>query len=371
MKRIITILLTLTLALPLASCGTPKDASQGPETVTITDQTGDTVTVSKNAERIAVCGIFPLPSVLAVFFDSADKLVGIPPEVMAASKNGLLGEIYPEISNAETGFASGSDVNTEELMKLAPDIVFYSADNKQMGTTLKNAGFTAVGISANIHDYDCIKTLNSWLELLGQIYPENDRAKTVSDYSESVLAMIKERTDTLTDEERKEAFFLFKYSESTIMTSGDNFFGNWWLESIGAKNAANELSGDNQQTVNIEQVYAWNPEIIFITNFNTAYPEDLYENTVGSYDWSGIDAVKNKKVYKMPLGVYRSYTPGTDTPITLLWMAKTVYPELFADIDIVEETKDYYQKLFGITLTDRQANLIFNPLESAGIKLSN
>ncbi len=370
MKRIITLLLALTL-LTLVSCGTPQNTQQGSDTITLTDQAGDTVTVPKNADRIAVCGIFPLPSVLAVFFDSADKLVGIPPEVMAASKNGLLGEIYPEILNAQTGFTSGSDVNTEELLKLEPDIVFYSADNKKMGTTLKNAGFTAVGISANIHGYDCIKTLNSWLELLGQIYPENDRAKIVSDYSESVLAMIKDRTGKLSDDEKKSAFFLFKYSESTIMTSGDNFFGDWWLDSIGAKNVAKELAGDNQQTVNIEQVYAWNPEIIFITNFNTAFPEDLYSNTVGAYDWSGIEAIKNKMVYKMPLGMYRSYTPGTDTPITLLWMAKTVYPELFADIDIIKEAKDYYETLFGITLTDEQANSIFNPSQAAGITLKN
>ncbi len=371
MKKFITLLITLAVFLSLASCGVPKESIDAADTVTLTDQAGDTVTVPKNAERIAVCGIFPLPSVLSVFFDSADKLVGIPPEAMAAAKNGLLGEVYPEILNAKTGYISGSDVNTEELLALAPDIVFYSADNKKMGETLKTAGFAAVGISANIHAYNCVKTLNSWLDILSQIYPENNKAQTVSEYSERMLYMILERTKNLPDEERKNAFFLYKYSESTIMTSGDNFFGDWWLDVVGAKNVAKELSGDNQQTVNMEQVYAWNPEIIFITNFNTAFPDDLYDNTVGSYDWSGIDAVNNKKVYKMPLGMYRSFTPGTDTPITLLWMAKTIYPELFADIDIIKETKDYYQKLFGITLTNEQADSIFNPSENAGIKISN
>lgn len=370
MKRIIALLIILALSLSLISCAS-NESSDSTDTVTITDQAGDTVTVPKNAQRIAVCGILPLPSVLAVFFDSADRLVGIPPEAMAAAKNGLLGEIYPDILDAKTGYTSGSDINTEELLSLAPDVVFYSADNKKMGETLKNSGFAAVGISANIHGYDCIKTLNSWLDILGQIYPENDKANTVSAYSQQMLDVISERTKVLTDEERKNAFFLFKYSESTIMTSGDNFFGDWWLEAVGAKNVAKELSGDNQQTVNIEQVYAWNPEIIFITNFNTASPDDLYNNTVGSYDWSGIDAVSSKKVYKMPLGMYRSFTPGVDTPITLLWMAKTIYPELFADIDIIDETKTYYRTLFGIELTDEQANSIFNPSKDAGMTLKN
>ena len=42
----------------------------------------------------------------------------------------------------------------------------------------------------------------------------------------------------------------------------------------------------------------------------------------------------------MPLGMYRSYTPGADTPVTLLWMAKTTYPEKFEDINITDENRE-------------------------------
>ena len=150
------------------------------------------------------------------------------------------------------------------------------------------------------------------------------------------------------------------------MTSGKKFFGQWWCDAIGAKNAAEELEKDNSVAVNMEQIYAWNPELIFITNFNTAKPDDLYNNTIGSYDWSEIEAIKNKQVYKMPLGMYRSYTCGVDTPVTLLWLAKTAYPTLFEDIDITAETKAYYKEVFGITLTDEQANKIFSPVSAAG-----
>ena len=107
-------------------------------------------------------------------------------------------------------------------------------------------------------------------------------------------------------------------------------------------------------TVNLEQVYDWNPDIIFMTNFNTFQPDDLYDSTVGTYDWSGIQAVQDKSVYKMPLGMYRSYTPGIDTPITLLWMAKTTYPARFEDIDVTQRAIDYYETVFGVTLTPEQ-----------------
>ena len=366
MKKIISVLLALSMMITLTACQKAENNTNSTETVTVIDQAGDSVTVPKNAQRIAVCGIFPLPSVLAVFFDSAEKIVGMPKESMTAAKNSLLGELYPEILNAKTGYSSGSDVNAEELMALNPDVVFYSADDKKMGEQLKKAGFAAVGLSVNMHDYNAITTLNSWIELLGQIFPENAKGKTVSQYSENVLDKITKRVENIPDAKRERVFFLFKYSDSSIVTSGDNFFGDWWAEAIGAVNVAKELTGDNAQPVNFEQVYAWNPQKILITNFNTAQPEDLYNNTIGAYDWSGIDAVKNKEVYKMPLGMYRSYTPGADTPITLLWLAKSVYPELFEDVDITKETKEYYKKVFDVELTDEQAEKIFKPSLQAG-----
>ena len=150
------------------------------------------------------------------------------------------------------------------------------------------------------------------------------------------------------------------------MTSGKLFFGQWWADAIGAVNVGQDMTTDNSVTVNMEQVYAWDPSLIFITNFTTAYPEDLYENTVGNYDWSPVDAVKDQRVYKMPLGMYRSYTPGVDTPLTLLWLAKTTYPGFFQDIDIIEETRKYYKEVFDIDLTEEQAASIFAPAEEVG-----
>ena len=149
-------------------------------------------------------------------------------------------------------------------------------------------------------------------------------------------------------------------------TSGEKFFGQFWADAVGAINVAEELGTDNQVAANMEQVYVWNPSMIYITNFTEAMPEDLYTNAIGNYDWSAIDAVKNEKAFKMPLGMYRSYTPGADTPVTLLWMAQTLYPEVFADVDIIQTAMDYYKEVFGVVLTEAQAASIFAPVSEAG-----
>lgn len=382
MKKLVCMFLTGVMVLCSAGCGSDKnnkeikeqqaekitetvDTSRS-ETHVITDHLGEEVEVPYDVERIAVGNILPLPSVLTVFFDSADKIIGMSPNSMSAAENGLLGELYPEILNADTGYLNGSEINLEELMKLEPDVVFYSASQPEQGQQLRDAGFAAVALSVNKWEYNTIETLNQWIALLSEIFPENDKTEIVEQYSDRIYKMVQERVAEIPEEERERVFFLFKYSDTEMATSGKNFFGQFWADAVGAINAAEEIETDNQAAVNMEQVYAWNPTVIYITNFTAAQPEDLYGNTIGEYDWSAVSAVQNEKVYKMPLGMYRSYTPGADTPVTLLWFAKTTYPELFEDIDIIQEAKDYYEEVFGVQLTDAQAASIFAPDAEAG-----
>ena len=348
-----------------ASASSSSASSESSDTITITDQADNEVTLPKDIKRIAVCDILPLPSVLTVFFNSGDKIVGMSEASMAAAKNGLLGELYPEVLKADTGFIKDGEVNTEELLKLKPDVVFYSASDTAIGDKLKEAGFNAVAISVNKWEYNTIETLNNWIDLLSQIFPEDAKADVVKKHSDDVYKMVQDRVKDIPDDERANVFFLFKYDETSIATSGNSFFGSWWAKAIGAKNVADDIKKDNAVPVNMEQIYKYNPDIIFVTNFTQAQPEDLYNNTIGRNDWSKVKAVEDKKVYKMPLGMYRSYTPGADTPMTLLWLAKTTYPDKFEDIDMTKEVKDYYKEVFGVDLTDKQVESIFAPTSDA------
>ena len=322
---------------------------------------GDKVTVPDKIERIAVAGILPFPSVITVFLGSAEKLVGIPPASMGAAKAGLLGELFPEILKAQTGYTAGLDLNIEELMKLRPDVVFYLAGNKEMGKMIKNAGLPAVAISPTKWNYDVLRTYDEWIKTLSQIFPESAKSKEVSRYSKKVYADIQKKVGKIKPADRKKALFLFQYDDKRMVTSGRSFFGQYWCDAVGARNAAEEVPADNSNAViTMEQVYKWNPDVIFITNFTPALPEDLYGNKIGGHDWSAVKAVKERAVYKMPLGTYRSYTPGVDTPVTLMWMAQKVYPELFKEVDMRKEVRNYYKKLYGITLSDRQIEQMYN-----------
>ena len=115
----------------------------------------------------------------------------------------------------------------------------------------------------------------------------------------------------------------------------------------------------------MEQIYEWNPDKIFITNFSAYLPEDLYNNTIEGDDWSHVKAVADGEVYKFPLGMYRWFPPSSDTPLALLWLAQQIQPELFSDIDMDQEIKDYFQKFYQVELTDDDVQTIYNPAREA------
>lgn len=136
--KLFKLFLSLTMTTLLVSCSSPKtstsasaSATAQPSTVTITDHADREVEVPTNPKRVAVLGIYPLPSMLTVYLDSCDSIVAMEPGSMNAAKNGILSQLYPDITNITTDIMDGDDVNIESLLALKPDVVFYNASDTQ------------------------------------------------------------------------------------------------------------------------------------------------------------------------------------------------------------------------------------------------
>ena len=358
--RVGTIFACMALSGFFASCsksGAAKEAA----TRTVIDHDDESVVIPAKVNRAVVVGVWPLPSVITVFLGSPDRLVGIPPASIGAAKAGLLGELFPSYLNIDSHFLANDTLNVEEVLALKPDVVFTTAHRSQQKEEIKKAGLAAVAVSVNKWNYNILDTYDGWIDVLSQVFPENDKKDAVSAYSRKVYETIQSRVSSLPESDRKKVLFLFMCNEKTIVTSGKHFFGQFWCDAVGAKNVAEEVGAENSNAViNMEQIYKWNPDIILITNFTSQTADDLYNNRTANYDWSPIKAVQNRTVYKMPLGTYRSYTPSADTPVTLYWIAKKVYPELFGDIDVEKEVKAYFKDMYNIDLTDEQINRMYN-----------
>lgn len=366
-RRTVLSLMAAAAAAAVSPIAAAEQKGSRPGTRIVVDDNGDKVEVPEKIERVVVTNILPLASAVAVYLNDGSRIVGMHPASYSAAKNGLLGELYPEVLKADTGFIQGASLNIEALMALRPDVVLVNAPDRRMIDMIRGAGLAAFGISPSKWHYDVIETHNRWMQSLAQLFPEaKGKGELIEKKSREIAKMVADRTKDLPREERARILFIFRYDAKSLVTSGKNFFGQYWCDAVGGINVAEGITADNSNAViGMEEVYGYDPDVIFITNFTAALPEDIYGSKIGGDDWSPVKAVREKRVYKMPLGIYRSYTPSADTPLTLLWMAKRVYPERFKDVDLMAEVKKYYQTVFGVSLTEKQISRMFSPEAAA------
>ncbi|MCR5437042.1 MAG: ABC transporter substrate-binding protein [Treponema sp.] len=358
----------LCFAFVLTSCSKKQNEQKTvAETRTIVDQVGHTVTLPKEVNRVVIASVWPLASAYCLMFGT-DKLVGLDPAIISAAENSMLIKVAPDIVNIESGFSKNGSLNAEELLKLKPDVVLYATGVMEDYDIATQAGIPAVGFSLSVKDFNAVETIFTWIDLLAEVMGTSYDTSAYHEYADKMQKMIAERLSGLTEEEKPAAMIIHRYSDTTLQIPGTSTWGDYWITASGARNVANENKGTPQVTV--EEVYRWNPDRIYITNFSDAIPDDLYNNTFQNYDWSNIRAVKERNVYKMPLGIYRWYVTNTDSPLTLLWLAKEHHPDLFADIDVNQEIKDFYKKFYKLNLSDADIQQIYTPKREAagGIK---
>lgn len=331
--------------------------------VTVIDQNGMEVVIQSKPERLVTTAL-PLPSIYALTGAPIEYLVGVHPGSTSAIENSVMAAMYPELEGIEDGFIEGTDINVEELLKLEPDVVLYWAEYLEQYEAMKNAGITAVGVKTQ-GGGDVLTTLESWLELMANIFGDTGNVEKVISYGREIEAEIAEQTADIPEEEMPKVLYLYGHSKDDISVSGTEFYGDYWITAGGGINAAEEVTGPT--SVNMEQVYEWNPDIIILTTFTSTMPEDLYNNTIDGQDWSQVAAVKNGRVYKEPLGVYRWFPPSGDAPLMLKWMAQTIHPDKFT-YDMKEEIRAYYEEFYQYTLTDEQTEgiLAANPEAAKG-----
>lgn len=369
MKKLLSLLLATSLVLTmLAGCAstepTPAEDETAPgteETTTrvVVDDTGREITVPAQIDRIAIISTMPLCSVYCMAGGDPEKIVGLTPSSKNAAVNSFLSRVA-DLEDVSTAFA-GETVNVEEVMNLEPDVVFYNtgapADCAAV-EQLEALGVPCVGFTTAISN--TIETLNVWATQVGQVLGTEMQADAIVAYGKEVEQMVKDRVSKIPEDQRRNALILANYNSAAISAAGATF-GRYWLATIGAENVAIELE-QKVNPVSLEQIYEWDPEVLFLNSFSAFTAEDLMNNTaIPGHDWSGLTAVRNGEVYKMPLGMYYWFAPCSDSPLALQWLAKHLYPELFEDIDMDAEIQDYFQKFYGVTLTDEDLNTLYNP----------
>lgn len=339
MKRIFIAFLSLLMASML-------NAAQLRE---IKDISGDIVKVPVNVEKIAI--FWYANNHIVLMLGGTDKIVATTDLI---KNNKWFAHVYPRISSIPKG-VNGKSLQAEELVKLNPDIVI-AADKNNKEELLKN-GFTVLYPSFTNHA-DMKKSISIMAEVIGGDAPKI--ANKFNEYFDGNLKRVLSKTYKIAEADRPKVLHIAD-GKNLLKVDGANTIIDEWIRVAGGQNAVSKAG--NILELNAEEIININPDVIIIGRAKA--PEilkKLYENQV----YVGTNAVKNKKVYVNPAGVFSWDRYGAERALQILWAAKTLHPELFKDINIEAETKKFYKEFLHYDLSDKEVGYILNGLDPEG-----
>lgn len=324
-----------------------------PYPYTYTDDKGYKTVIAKKPSRIVVAGgMWPMPSVIIMLEQSVKSLIYIPKASQNALKHTFIGKIFPEIANIK----SGESENIEELLGLNPDLFICHSANVKLCDNMKKSGVPTIDMNVVAWNYDSFLTLKGWLE---QIAPLLDKQKEAQAFLRFCKQMEQDIESKIAKESQKPKAIIIHNFDSDKSFSIGGFFASYLLEKSGASNA---ITNKNTVKMSLEEVYVLNPDIIYINNFNTLMPKDLLQSPL----WQNLSAVKQKRVYKFPIGSYRPFAPSVDLPILLKWLYEHNYPQNADKKALLEFTDNVYKTYFNLMLSDEELQSIFTPNKEAG-----
>jgi iron complex transport system substrate-binding protein len=149
-----------------------------------------------------------------------------------------------------------------------------------------------------------------------------------------------------------------------LKVAGTGTYNDAYIAMVGGQNPASGpggTSGRGMVGVDPEQVLAWDPDIVLLGNFDAALPRDLY----GSAVWRGLTAVKDKRVYKVPLGGYRWDPPSHESPLMWRWLSMVAFPGQ-PTYDLRGDIVSSYGRLYGYQPSAAQLDSILRTATNDG-----
>ncbi len=335
--------LALTLAVGLSACGgSTAEPAAAPRTVV--DTADRTITVPSKIDRIATVGLVPPNNSIVFALGAGPKIVNGPPGGYSETYSNYT-FLAPNLVKAPAVEAAINDpVNAEALLNLKPDLVV--ASDAKMAEVVAGLGLTTVVISPTTPD-----GIKKSVSLLGEVLGKQDLAAEYVKYFDDSIARLQEIGKSVPNAGSPTLLYM---SASNPMRRPSRTI-DWAAQMLGAAPVTAAQTADGWYRFGVEQVLAWDPQVVI-----ALYPSDK-KTLMNDPRYAGLAAVKSGSIHVTPTGAQLWGQTTSENPLGVLWLAKTLRPEQTKDLDMQAETKGFYQKFFGVTLTDAQVASMLDP----------
>ena len=380
MKKGSALLLALALVLSLGACGgKAQTETQAPTTgatetsavteaptenpeVTVTDMIGREVAIIPGSYSRVVCigaGALRMYS----YVGDMNLLCGVedidnlslqdrPKMFDAVARPYVLayGELLRELPSCGVGGPQAQTAEAEKILSCNPDIVISEYEDVEKEDALQEQlGVPVITLKAGpggVFDDAFTGSMN----LLGQVFGREDRAAELVAFVEAETAEISGRTAGIAPEDQPGVYIcgLGNWGTTNHLMTAQNYVS---FEIANVRNVVTGLSAPGIQAIEAERFVSLGEDMDILIMDAAAVKNiaPLYKEDPTLFDTCR--AWREGEVYLEM--AYNAYYTNYEIALLNTWfVAKTVYPELFGDIDMTEKTNEVTKMFLGQELAE-------------------
>ncbi|MGX3021031.1 ABC transporter substrate-binding protein [Ursidibacter sp. B-7004-1] len=328
--------------------------------VEFTDILDRKVTVDVPAKRVVLA--FNYQDYMAVAgVKSFDNVVGFSKAVWtdwAPASWAEFSKAVPRLNELEdVGEVEVGTFSVEKILALKPDVVVM-ADWQYKALDSDLEPLEKAGIPVVVIDYlaQTVEKHVKSTEIIGLVTGNETKAKELNEEYKAVVKDIQDRIAKANPAKPKVYVeFGNKGPKEHSFTFGKSMWGAM-LNLVGADNIAKEAV-EFYSPINPELVLAAKPDVVIISGRETELKKNPEAMVMGfsieesearkrlngfkdRSGWSELPAIKSNRLY----GAYHANSRTLSDSASIQFVAKAVYPELFADLDPTKTYLEFYRK---------------------------
>ena len=377
LRKLVSLGLALTLSLGLAACGGAKQEEKPAEAeipaepapveevlseLTLSDMVGRELTVTPGSyERVVCIGAGALrmysyvgdPALLCGVEDIDNTTLEERPKMFDAVARPYMlayGEGFTALPSCGVGGPNAQSAEAEKILSCEPDIVISEYEDVDKADALQEQlGVPVVTLRTGPNGVFDPAFADS-MTLLGRIFGREERAAELNAFVAEQRAEIQQRTADIAEEDKPGVYIcgLGNWGTTNHLMTAQNYIV---FEIANVRNVVTDLEGSGIRPIEAEKFAALGEEMDMmfvdaaaVKNIRPLYAED---NTL----FDTCKAWNDGEVYLEM--AYNAYYTNYEIALLNTWfIAKTVYPDRFQDIDMTAKTDEVTELFLGKPLAE-------------------
>lgn len=324
-----------------SSSSSAASEQKAAETRTVTDMAGRTVELPANIESVATFGSVGVLNAFIECMGQGDLICNDMPANFTKNDKWAMQYKFAPQMKGQPVLETADGIDMEKTMQLAPDLCITMMED--MAQQLEENGFKVIVLQWG--DVEDVKTA---VTLMGEVFGVQDRATDYNNYFDEIVKKAADRTASLPEADRVKAIY-----GDVESLKNPHIISEWWLEAAGTQSVTAEAHTKNSLEYTMEDLLAWQPEVIFSSNTDIA-------SILADANIASLPAITSERVYAVPTVAHLWGNRTVEQPLMVLWSMNKAYPELYPEDELAKDIKYFYSHFFEYEMTDAEIDSIIN-----------